>query len=48
MGHAFEQVMTFLSEAISRIFGPNQDDFPATGVQPYSGDPHSGVVEQEG
>jgi hypothetical protein len=29
----------FLSGPISRIFGLNDDNYPQTGVQPYSGDP---------
>lgn len=29
-----------LVEAILELFSPNHDDYPATGVQPYSGDSH--------
>ncbi|MEC4984264.1 MAG: hypothetical protein SAJ37_16910 [Oscillatoria sp. PMC 1068.18] len=29
----------YLSEAVARIFGPNDDRYPVTGVQPFSGDP---------
>ncbi|EDX83097.1 conserved hypothetical protein [Synechococcus sp. PCC 7335] len=28
-----------LAEAALRIFSPAQDDYPKTGVQPFSGDP---------
>jgi predicted ribosomally synthesized peptide with nif11-like leader len=28
-----------LVEAILELFGPNHDDYPTTGVQPFSGDP---------
>jgi predicted ribosomally synthesized peptide with nif11-like leader len=28
-----------LAEAVLEIFGPHHDDYPATGVQPFSGDP---------
>ncbi|MBO0351253.1 isochorismate synthase [Phormidium pseudopriestleyi FRX01] len=31
----FQQV----SEAAARIFGPNDDKYPETGVQPFEGDP---------
>jgi hypothetical protein len=31
-------VMQFFSGAISRIFGLNDDNYPDTGVQPFSGD----------
>jgi hypothetical protein len=34
-----QQVIGYLSGAVSRIFGPTDDDYPATGVQPYEGDP---------
>lgn len=30
-----------LADAVSRIFGPSHDDYPETGVQPFSGDSHS-------
>ncbi len=30
----------YLSEAALRIFGPNKDDYPATGAQPFTGDPY--------
>jgi predicted ribosomally synthesized peptide with nif11-like leader len=30
-----------LAEAIGRIFGPSSDDYPETGVQPFSGDTNS-------
>jgi tRNA threonylcarbamoyladenosine modification (KEOPS) complex Cgi121 subunit len=29
-----------LAEAALEIFAPNHDDYPATGVQPFSGDPN--------
>lgn len=32
------QVITYLSGAVSRIFGPRDDNYPATGVQPFDGD----------
>jgi predicted ribosomally synthesized peptide with nif11-like leader len=28
-----------LVEAVLELFGPTHDDYPATGVQPFSGDP---------
>lgn len=34
-------MVEYLSDAIARIFTPNKDDFPATGEQPYNGDPAS-------
>lgn len=29
-----------LAEALLEIFSPNHDDYPAIGVQPFSGDPN--------
>ena len=29
-----------LAEAVLEIFSPHHDDYPATGMQPYSGDPN--------
>ncbi len=34
----FDDVLRFFSGAISRIFGPTDDNYPATGTQPFSGD----------
>jgi hypothetical protein len=28
------------SRAVARIFSPNDDHYPATGAQPYDGDPY--------
>jgi hypothetical protein len=33
------RVIQFVSAGVTRIFTPNKDDYPATGVQPYEGDP---------
>ncbi len=30
-----------LVEAVLELFGPTHDDYPSTGVQPFSGDPPS-------
>ncbi|NUN66014.1 hypothetical protein HCU40_14930 [Pseudanabaena biceps] len=37
----FMNTVEYLSDAIARIFTPSKDDFPATGTQPYEGDPAS-------
>ncbi|MGD1857788.1 MAG: hypothetical protein ACFB2W_26430 [Leptolyngbyaceae cyanobacterium] len=31
----------YIFEAAARIFGPNDDTYPAVGMQPYEGDTHS-------
>jgi hypothetical protein len=33
------QMIGFVSAAVTRIFGLNDDDYPATGVQPFEGEP---------
>ena len=37
----FMNMVEYISDAIARIFSPSKDDFPATGAQPYNGDPAS-------
>jgi hypothetical protein len=34
-----DDVISYISGAMSRIFGPTDDSYPETGVQPYEGDP---------
>lgn len=34
-----QQVIRYISGAVTRIFGPTDDNYPATGVQPFEGDP---------
>ena len=31
------QIVYYILEAARRIFGPNDDQYPATGVQPFEG-----------
>lgn len=42
----FDSVIQYFSEAIARIFGPNQDSYPVTGVQPFDGEPFSERVDE--
>ncbi len=35
-----DDVIQYFSEAISRIFGPSDDEYPNTGVQPFDGEPN--------
>lgn len=32
------QVITYISGGVTRIFGIRDDNYPATGVQPFDGD----------
>jgi hypothetical protein len=34
----FTNSFTFFASPISRIFGLTDDQYPATGIQPYNGD----------
>jgi hypothetical protein len=36
-----QQVGRYISGAVARIFGPNDDDYPKTGVQPFEGESKS-------
>lgn len=38
----FNNSLTYISEAVARIFGPDQDSYPLIGVQPFDGDPYRG------
>jgi hypothetical protein len=33
-----DEMLQYLSGAMSRIFGPSDDAYPNTGVQPYDGE----------
>ena len=35
----FYSITQYISEAVARIFSPNDDAYPLTGVQPFSGEP---------
>jgi len=34
-----QQVIRYIASAVTRIFSPTDDNYPATGVQPFEGDP---------
>lgn len=34
----FDELIQFISGAVTRIFTPTDDEYPATGVQPFEGD----------
>lgn len=36
-----QQLFQYLGSGIKRIFAPNDDDYPTTGVQPFEGEPYS-------
>jgi hypothetical protein len=38
MPKVFNEVILFVSEAMTRLFGVTDDKYPATGIQPYEGE----------
>ena len=34
------RIAQYFSEAVARIFSPSDNEYPVTGVQPFTGDPH--------
>ncbi len=35
-----ESSITYISEAVVRVFSPSDDNYPVIGLQPYSGEPY--------
>jgi hypothetical protein len=35
-----QNFMQYITEAFARIFGPNDDEYPKVGVQPFEGEPY--------
>lgn len=35
-----QKVFRYITSAAARIFSPNDDNYPATGVQPFEGEPN--------
>lgn len=44
-GYFFEGLMQYFAEPVGRIFGPDDDNYPKTGVQPFDGDTYAETVE---
>lgn len=34
-----QEMLQYVWDGVNRIFGPRDDDYPETGVQPFDGDP---------
>ena len=45
LGNIIQNMAQYITEAFARIFGPNDDEYPNTGVQPFEGEPHHGTSE---
>ncbi len=37
----FNSLLQYIEGGIARIFSPRDDNYPATGEQPFTGDPNS-------
>lgn len=35
----FDSITSYISGAVARIFGPTDDQYPAIGIQPFTGEP---------
>ena len=36
---SMQRLLRYMATPMARIFGPTDDDYPETGVQPFEGDP---------
>ena len=43
----FSAISQYISDAVARIFGPNDDEYPEVGVQPFEGDPYKEQSQAE-
>ncbi|NEO32666.1 MAG: isochorismate synthase [Symploca sp. SIO3C6] len=34
-----QQLLQYIGDGVRRIFGPRDDEYPETGVQPFEGEP---------
>lgn len=39
ISRTIDSILQYISEAVTRIFGPSDDAYPAIGVQPFGGEP---------
>lgn len=38
ISNMISRILSYLSEGIARIFSPDRDEYPETGVQPFEGE----------
>jgi hypothetical protein len=43
LAYFFDGLVQYFAEPIARIFGPDDNLYPAIGVQPFEGEPYSGT-----
>lgn len=39
ISRTINSIVQYISEAVTRIFGPNDDAYPVIGIQPFAGEP---------
>ncbi|HIK45472.1 MAG TPA: hypothetical protein IGR64_11405 [Leptolyngbyaceae cyanobacterium M65_K2018_010] len=44
-GYFLDGLTQYFVDPIARIFGPSDDNYPATGMQPFEGEPFAQSVE---
>jgi hypothetical protein len=42
-----QNIVQYLTEGFARLFGPNEDEYPKIGVQPFEGEPYQEASERE-
>jgi hypothetical protein len=42
-----QNIVQYVAEAFARIFGPNDDEYPNIGLQPFEGEPFNPKSETE-
>ena len=45
LGYFFNGLLQYFAEPVGRIFGPDDDNYPGVGVQPFDGDTYGETVE---
>jgi hypothetical protein len=45
--NVLQNFVQYITEAFARIFGPNDDEYPNVGIQPFEGDPYQQTSESE-
>lgn len=45
LAYFLDDIVQYFAEAVGRIFGPDDDFYPAVGVQPFDGEPYSKLLK---
>jgi hypothetical protein len=47
ISNLLQNFIQYITEAFARIFGPNDDEYPNIGVQPFEGEPSQSSSNSE-